>query len=795
MIYLRRAQAILFLILVMALTACKEDNTQQAKAFVNSAQGYLSKQEYQPAIIQFNNALRIEPNNLAALNGLAMAFEYEQDWHNLQAVLLRTIELYPNQTQAKLQLSRIYLAKGQNTEAQELITALLARTPNDYMVWVVQAKIHLAQGDEASALSAFDQAMTLEPANKESIITLAQMYTVKNEPAQALTILNTALETNSAEPSFYIYKAKILSEMGDTQQAMQTINSAIQQDPTNIGYHKILATLYIKNNQPDKAVAQLRNFVNQQPTEQAILELVYLEQSLKGTGPAFATLKHYTNEHPELAQLRLHSAALLMKAGRLNEARDELIGFQKQVDNQTLLLKAKNQQAIIDLALKNVDSVEQLTSDILKLDPANLTATLTKAKLELLKGDPEMAIRQLRTALNKHGDIAEIHFLLGKSHRVKGETPVAQMHYQKSLNLSGFKPEYVIDSAQFFVSLEKLSPAEDLLLKANKLHPKSTSVLEMLAQVRLLEKDWSQAKATIMQLQTLTPNSGKPDLMMGYAFAGNNEFKLAAVSFKQALDKDGNRLPAVKGYTQALANIGQFDEAIEFIDNIIQERPERPELPLLKLQLLADSNKLQEANTLANTLISEFNQNPIAYYGVADYYLKIGAENKAIKVLKNGIANSKNTLELRLRLAQLYEARNEIPSAIAQYQAIVKNYGYTPLANNNLAALLMAKGENTQMAEIKALIEPLENTKVPEFLDTVGWYYYKLGQPNKALTSIEESYQKLQHNPEVNYHLGMVYKALGNDSQARKHLEFSTSLPESENLFFYEDAVAALSQL
>ncbi len=51
-------------------------------------------------------------------------------------------------------------------------------------------------------------------------------------------------------------------------------------------------------------------------------------------------------------------------------------------------------------------------------------------------------------------------------------------------------------------------------------------------------------------------------------------------------------------------------------------------------------------------------------------------------------------------------------------------------------------------------------------IDSLGWGYYKLGQYQEALSYIEQAVQMDPSDPEVNDHLGDVYKAMGRDVEA-----------------------------
>jgi Flp pilus assembly protein TadD len=66
----------------------------------------------------------------------------------------------------------------------------------------------------------------------------------------------------------------------------------------------------------------------------------------------------------------------------------------------------------------------------------------------------------------------------------------------------------------------------------------------------------------------------------------------------------------------------------------------------------------------------------------------------------------------------------------------------------------------------------------PRVADTLGWILYRRGAHQRALDLLKESAGKLPDNPQVQYHLGMVYAKLGDREKAEKALTQAVSSPE-----------------
>jgi predicted Zn-dependent protease len=66
-----------------------------------------------------------------------------------------------------------------------------------------------------------------------------------------------------------------------------------------------------------------------------------------------------------------------------------------------------------------------------------------------------------------------------------------------------------------------------------------------------------------------------------------------------------------------------------------------------------------------------------------------------------------------------------------------------------------------------------------EGADTLGWILYRRGTLQRALDLLSEDASKLPDNPQMQYHLGVVYVKLGDKERAEKALALAVSAPEA----------------
>ena len=68
--------------------------------------------------------------------------------------------------------------------------------------------------------------------------------------------------------------------------------------------------------------------------------------------------------------------------------------------------------------------------------------------------------------------------------------------------------------------------------------------------------------------------------------------------------------------------------------------------------------------------------------------------------------------------------------------------------------------------------------------DTLGWLLYQKGNLDRAEKLISQAVNALPQNPQLRYHLGMVYQKQGKKAEARRELEQalkSQTFPEADD--------------
>lgn len=98
---------------LVLLASCSTDPNRQKRAYLSSGEKYAKAGKYQEAVIQFRNAIQIDPRFAPAHGDLARAYLKLGSSETAFREFTETVTLDPKNVDAQLQLSMLLLARRQ----------------------------------------------------------------------------------------------------------------------------------------------------------------------------------------------------------------------------------------------------------------------------------------------------------------------------------------------------------------------------------------------------------------------------------------------------------------------------------------------------------------------------------------------------------------------------------------------------------------------------------------------------------------------------------------------------------
>ena len=127
-----RISAVLAVSLALGFTAgCHRDPNQQKQRYLESGKRYANQGKNKEAAIQFSNALKVDHNFAEAHYQLSKVYLKQGSVLAAFQELRRTVDLRPNNLQARADLGNMYLAGRLPDKAAEQAEAILAIDSNN----------------------------------------------------------------------------------------------------------------------------------------------------------------------------------------------------------------------------------------------------------------------------------------------------------------------------------------------------------------------------------------------------------------------------------------------------------------------------------------------------------------------------------------------------------------------------------------------------------------------------------------------------------------------------------------
>jgi Flp pilus assembly protein TadD len=138
-------------------------------------------------------------------------------------------------------------------------------------------------------------------------------------------------------------------------------------------------------------------------------------------------------------------------------------------------------------------------------------------------------------------------------------------------------------------------------------------------------------------------------------------------------------------------------------------------------------------------------------------YQQMGDLNKAREYLEKAVSMYPDKLwNAYVHLGDVYSSQGDVADAERAYQKAIKNKSDYPDAYNSLAWLYAEHAikldEAVELAQKGVSLSP-DN---PQFLDTLGWTYYKQGNRDQALKYLAPAASKAPSNQEIQNHYRQV---------------------------------------
>lgn len=717
------------------------------------------------ALVEFRNVFKLNGRHREARLAYANAQRERGVFREAFGQYLRLVEQYPNDFEARIALAEMsfdsrnwkdldtHASKAVEVKPDDLRAKSLSNVANYFSA--------LRDKDDDARDAAISKAQTYIAENdqlKDSRALLVDDLIRRQSWTEALTQLDLSLELEPENPAIYSMRLSVLRQLGDEAGILAQLQEMVAKFPDNEQVKAMLVGQFIRAEQIDDAETFMRQQALGSEEAGPTVNLILFLQRQRDVETAMKELDTAINE-ARVDTVPLHSVRAQMKyaRGERDEAIEEL---QSIIDGAERSEKIRAVEVVLARMLfgqGNSVGARALVENVLVEDPSQLEAVKLKANWLISDDETGDAIVMLRDALGLAPRDADLVTIMARAHEREGNRDLMMEMLSLAVDASGNAPEESRRYSSALVTSGDDLAAEGVLIDALRKAPANVPLLLDLGRLYIKMKDWPRTEGVIRRLGEIDRTS-----------AGIAASELQAKSL-DIQEKHDDLIGMLEGMAQdpaskLAAEIAIFrtrlqskgpEDALEYLDGLMAERPDVPQLLYLKARAVANLGRFDEAEEIFRRMVDE---NPRRERVWTDYYIlkrRADKPEEATAILQEALTTLPESESLNFALASEHERAGKFEDAIGVYEKLYERNSGSLVAANNLASLLADhRADTDSLQRAYTVARRLRETEIPAFRDTYGWIAYRMGNYSESLDYLRAAAREMADDARVQYHYG-----------------------------------------
>jgi len=489
--------------------------------------------------------------------------------------------------------------------------------------------------------------------------------------------------------------------------------------------------------------------------------LYLLQKNQKQAGEEF---KKAAELAPIRSMERLKYAAFTSATGDTGETRRIATEMTRQAPDY---LPGWTLLAELALKDKKYDEALSLLENVFSRDPEYIDGRRLESDVLLAKGDTKKAVDVLEHLDQTYPESPLIKYQLACAYLRNNNPNQAKAALDQAISINPNYDDAILRLAEINLRSGHGETAIEPITNLLRKRPDLRSAAFLLAAAYGSLDRFDDAEAVIRNQVRLAPQDPQPHTALGVIFRQAKRNDEARQAFEKAAELAPDNLWLVNQLVELDLLDKHYDAARQRIQRQFQKTPDLPAAHCLEAKILIAEGKWDLAATeLKKTLQLDPNFSS-AYDLLVQTYIGTNKLSEAAAQLQAEASKDPDNASVLLTLALVYERMESFPQARDAYQKLLSiNPNYVP-ALNNLAYLDAERLNDLDNAyELVRRARDLQGDD-PAIADTLGWVLYKRGDYQQALTTLQDSAEKLPDNPEIQFHLGMTAYAMGQTDIAK----------------------------
>lgn len=483
-----------------------------------------------------------------------------------------------------------------------------------------------------------------------------------------------------------------------------------------------------------------------------------------------------------------------------------------QADVDELLRKPGSYYYYLVSQLKSFAQDDKESGKFLELaldaDPHSAFLWTQKAYMDARLGDLGSALKSAQNSLAEDPSDVDALLLMGKIESVRQKMQAAVGYYARALAIDPKNEEAYNLMARDELALGDKAGAVVALNKCLVNLPESTSCLYYLGTIHFEDKNYDQALRYFNLLIELNPDQGRVLNTIGEIHMKKGRYDKAIEAFEQLAQQNPGDLVsqirigllyyqvkdidhAIREFRRIAARFpkadkvnyflglmylekSDFDRAYAYFDKVAFDSTFFKDAFNRQLFILKRANKLSEG---VDIIDKKFKKGTVDYFQTKIALELMTADYRgALTTLNQALKKHKNDQKLLFQRAVVHDKMGQWGKTRADLEEILRGDAQSAEVYNYLGYGMVEHGEDiaTALGYIGKALELSPNEG--HIMDSQGWAYFKLNQPEKALPILTRANRLEPEEPTILEHLGDVCAALKDKKRARGFYEASLKI-------------------
>jgi len=570
---------------------------------------------YPAAVEAYNRGLKIQPNSVRGMAGLAQTYAKMGRTAEAEQLLRRVVEANPKDGNS-LQLAGELLLNSDPARSLELLQRADALQPSAHTdLLIAHAYKHLGQTEESTRYltraknraphdpevlravageyrdqGQYDQAIAALKAIPSKTIDvqadLAYTYQLAGKQQEAADLYTRLAKSAKGNLGLNLSAAQALFALGQTDVAQTFLNEARRIDSNNYRLHAISGAIAESDNRFDDASAEYTLALNSLPPQipegplypiELRLNLYELDLRQENAAAAKQQLDSAlalinqvsvpASSRPEMLRLR---AAIEAGSGNTDAANKDL--------QEALSLAPSNVNSLLNFGslqwkIGQKDAAEATFSKVLELDARNRTALSSLGYLARDKGDAKLAETYFTRAVSAHPKDYAPYLALGDLYTAERNFKSAEANYENAYQHMPTNPLIISGAANAALESHNSDLAKRWLDRAKGKMNDSPQVSRERERYLTLKGEYAEAAKLGFSVLEKLPRDreGVDYLAYDLYYLGRYEEAFALVTKYESIIPNDKDLALIAGHVHA--HNGQLREAVADYTRALERDP------------------------------------------------------------------------------------------------------------------------------------------------------------------------------------------------------------------------------